>query len=262
MPFPESVTRDVKRRAHFQCCLCRTLGVEIHHIVPQSEKGPDTLDNAAPLCPSCHETYGANPLKRKFIREARDLWYEICEKRYAPDPTLLCEVRDAVSRAASKSDISELRQDILSSLGKFALPSGVLSVSVPRTPGGDETGRDLTIADFLVMIFGLSSERPREQLDLLTHKALWPVKGGYRTAYNAFLKKFGNVTLRHLAARGLDQAEVPIEEGLTEEEVVSALSLLSVEAVCLIELSNGRFRAVLREDGEVEWSLEDRNKGK
>ena len=45
----------------------------------------DTEDNAAPLCPSCHETFGANPTKRKFIREARDFWYEFCEKRYASD---------------------------------------------------------------------------------------------------------------------------------------------------------------------------------
>ncbi|MEM7599809.1 MAG: HNH endonuclease signature motif containing protein [Verrucomicrobiota bacterium] len=85
MPFPESVKTTVRRKAHFHCCLCKALGVEIHHIIPQEEDGPDTEDNAAPLCPSCHETYGANPQKRKFIREARDLWYEICEKRFASD---------------------------------------------------------------------------------------------------------------------------------------------------------------------------------
>jgi hypothetical protein len=46
---------------------------------------PDELENAAPLCPSCHETYGANPTKRKFLREARDLWYEIlCDPLRGP----------------------------------------------------------------------------------------------------------------------------------------------------------------------------------
>jgi HNH endonuclease len=83
--FSESVKLAVRKRAHFQCCLCKSLGVEVHHVVPQSENSADTEENAAPLCPSCHETYGANPLKRKFITEARDLWYEICRERYASD---------------------------------------------------------------------------------------------------------------------------------------------------------------------------------
>ena len=85
MAFSEAVKLAVRKRAHFQCCLCKSLGVENHHIVPQSESGSDNEENAAPLCPSCHETYGANPLKRKFISEARDFWYEICRERYASD---------------------------------------------------------------------------------------------------------------------------------------------------------------------------------
>lgn len=92
MAFAESVKASVRRRAHFTCCLCKTLGVEIHHIEPQEEGGSDSEDNAAPLCPSCHETYGANRLKRKFIREARDFWYEICEARYGSDAARLDEI--------------------------------------------------------------------------------------------------------------------------------------------------------------------------
>jgi 5-methylcytosine-specific restriction endonuclease McrA len=55
------------------------MGVEVHHIIPQEEGGSDREENAAPLCLSCHETYGASSQKREFIREARDLWYEICK---------------------------------------------------------------------------------------------------------------------------------------------------------------------------------------
>ena len=62
--------------------MCHDLVVHIHHIVPQAEGGSDTEDNAAPLCPSCHDKFGANPQKRKLIREMRDHWYEICEERY------------------------------------------------------------------------------------------------------------------------------------------------------------------------------------
>ncbi|MES1216933.1 MAG: HNH endonuclease signature motif containing protein [Bacteroidota bacterium] len=83
MPFTEEIKYQVKRLSHQSCCVCKSIGIEIHHIIPQSEQGEDTLDNAAPLCPSCHEIYGQNPTKRKFIKEARNIWYEICERRYA-----------------------------------------------------------------------------------------------------------------------------------------------------------------------------------
>jgi hypothetical protein len=74
--------------------MCHTLGVEIHHIIPESEGGPDGEDNAAPLCPTCHEIYGANPVKRKLIRECRDLWYEICARRYASDEERLERIEE------------------------------------------------------------------------------------------------------------------------------------------------------------------------
>lgn len=106
MAFSEALKLKVKRRAHFCCCLCHGLGVEVHHIIPQAEGGPETEDNAAPLCPSCHEAYGANPEKRKFIREARDLWYDICEKRFVSDPDRLDEIATLLSQAATKADLN------------------------------------------------------------------------------------------------------------------------------------------------------------
>jgi hypothetical protein len=108
MSFSEAVKRDVKRRAHFQCCLCRSLGVEVHHVVPQSEDGPDVEENAAPLCPSCHETYGANPEKRKFIREARELWYEIGVSRYGSDSSQLEAIKSRLDSLATKEDIARI----------------------------------------------------------------------------------------------------------------------------------------------------------
>ena len=105
MAFSETLKLKVRRRAHFTCCLCHALGPEVHHIVPQGEGGDDNEDNAAPLCPSCHETYGANSAKRKFIREARDCWYEICEKRYASDPDRLDEIGSMLNKAATKHDL-------------------------------------------------------------------------------------------------------------------------------------------------------------
>jgi len=82
MAFTEDLKQEVRQKAAFQCCRCKRIGVEIHHIIPQADGGPDTIDNAAPLCPACHEDFGANPIKRKQIREMRDWWYGRVEAMY------------------------------------------------------------------------------------------------------------------------------------------------------------------------------------
>jgi hypothetical protein len=112
MSFSEILKSKVRKKAHFSCCLCKAIGIEVHHIVPQEQGGPDTEDNAAPLCPSCHETYGANPEKRKFIREARDLWYEICEKRYAPDSSKLDDIKKALEKMVSYDDFQRFKEEL------------------------------------------------------------------------------------------------------------------------------------------------------
>ena len=130
MPFSETIKLVVKRKAHFMCCLCHSLGVEVHHIIPEALSGADSEDNAVPLCPSCHETYGANPEKRKFIREARELWYEICERRYVSDPDRLDQISTLLSATASRADIEHAVKQITSAIESAALK--------PHTHGQDE----------------------------------------------------------------------------------------------------------------------------
>ena len=55
------------------------MGLEIHHIQPKAEDGINTEDNAAPLCPSCHRSFGGNQELRSRVREMRDDWYKKCE---------------------------------------------------------------------------------------------------------------------------------------------------------------------------------------
>nr|WP_275444531.1 HNH endonuclease [Paenibacillus sp. ACRRX] len=81
MAFSEKIKLEAKRRACFRCVICHKVFVEIHHIIPQAEGGSDTIENAAPLCASCHDLFGGNPEKRKQIREMRDDWYERMERR-------------------------------------------------------------------------------------------------------------------------------------------------------------------------------------
>ena len=108
MAFPESVKLAVKRKSHFSCCICHERNIHVHHIIPQAEGGPDTFDNAAPLCPNCHDVLGNNPDKQKTIREQRDFWYEFCEQRFASDNERLDNIEAAIAGLATKDDIAAI----------------------------------------------------------------------------------------------------------------------------------------------------------
>lgn len=59
-----AIARETLRRAKGKCELCGApapfldlIGepfLEVHHILPLSEGGPDTMENTAALCPNCH----------------------------------------------------------------------------------------------------------------------------------------------------------------------------------------------------------------
>lgn len=58
--------------------------MQLHHIIPEAQGGPDTTDNCIPLCLECHEEVGAynssHPIGRKFtsqeLKGHRDLWFD------------------------------------------------------------------------------------------------------------------------------------------------------------------------------------------
>lgn len=109
MPFNENIKQKVKERAHFKCCLCHeTWATEIHHIIPESEDGPNEEDNAAPLCATCHDLYGANPEKCKFIKDNRDFWYSLCERKSPPNPEVMREINERLCNVATKNDVQNI----------------------------------------------------------------------------------------------------------------------------------------------------------
>lgn len=81
MGFNERTRNQAKYKSAHRCCVCHKPFVEIHHLVPQAEGGADSLENAAPLCASCHDLYGGNPEKRKTLRQMRDYWWDLMEER-------------------------------------------------------------------------------------------------------------------------------------------------------------------------------------
>ena len=114
MPFSEALKLTVKRKAAFRCCRCHEIGIDIHHIVPEAEGGPDDIDNAAPLCQNCHARFGANPEKQKEIRQMRDFWYEVVEERYHGDQSQFAKLNETILniQQASKAEMDELRKEL------------------------------------------------------------------------------------------------------------------------------------------------------
>ncbi|MCW3105173.1 MAG: endonuclease [Bacteroidetes bacterium] len=81
MAFPESIKVQALENSAFRCCICQDLAADVHHIIPKSKKGSNLLENAAPLCASCHDLFGDNPAKSKKIRQMRDYWWTIIKAR-------------------------------------------------------------------------------------------------------------------------------------------------------------------------------------
>jgi len=111
MDFPEPIKLEAKRRSNFRCCVCQQPWVEVHHIVPQADGGPSTIDNAAPLCGSCHNQYGANPALRKQLREMRDHWWGRCAASAAEPAALQLAQRLDVLQSQYQS--GSAKQDAL-----------------------------------------------------------------------------------------------------------------------------------------------------
>ncbi len=62
----EALLAAVGRR----CCICGTLhNVQVHHIVPKEQGGSDQIDNAIPLCPSCHDRVHVKPSRGRTTRD-------------------------------------------------------------------------------------------------------------------------------------------------------------------------------------------------
>ncbi len=102
MSFSEKQKLEVKKKAAFRCCRCHEIGIDVHHIVPQSDGGPDDIENAAPLCQNCHDRFGANSEKRKEIKQMRDWWYEVVKEKYSGDQEKWQRINELILQIQSK----------------------------------------------------------------------------------------------------------------------------------------------------------------
>ena len=94
--FNRKEVADLLTRCHRRCCIChRFCGVkmETDHIVPQSQGGDESIDNALPVCFECHaEIHSYNPKHPRGrmytpeeLRAHKEQWLDTCERH----PTVL-----------------------------------------------------------------------------------------------------------------------------------------------------------------------------
>ncbi len=91
MPFGRKVQEDALVKSARRCCVCHVFTgreAEVQHITPESENGPNAIDNAIVLCQRCHGEAGhydtqhprGNKYSREELRRHRDLWWGTCER--------------------------------------------------------------------------------------------------------------------------------------------------------------------------------------
>lgn len=251
MSFSEQLKLSIRRRAHFRCCLCRAIGVEIHHILPKEENGPDTEDNAAPLCPSCHEIYGANPTKRKFIREARDFWYETCSSNATQPGLTLADLSSAIEDLATKNDINDLKNKI----------STLLTQNTDSLNNSDSNPVTVPLERFIRSLYDEHFENSGWLYSAIFDSRFWYESGADsydlldRRAF--FLKTYGEETAKQLCSVA-GKAVSFHDHGFTEEDFGRVVSLVITTVILVTQHKQfvdheNALECAVRADGEFLW---------
>lgn len=208
MVFTELLKKEVRKRCHMRCCLCHELGVEIHHIVPQEQGGPDSPDNAAPLCPTCHERYGANPEKRKFIREARENWYSICDQRYRSD----------------SGKIDELYK--------------LLSQHLTNKPPSGSKATGLTLAELMRWLYALDVTKRNVKCEHVEFAYEFIFGGSVDEEVDnikrEFADKLGVLSAKRLCAFGLYHWGKSLDDGVTVDELESLVRSIAISMIMIL----------------------------
>jgi hypothetical protein len=225
MAFTEATKYEVKKIAHLSCCVCKSIGIEIHHIVPKSEGGSDEIDNAAPLCPSCHETYGANSQKRKFIKESRDIWYDICSKRYLGDIDRIDQLRDDIKILSNQLAATDLSKNIAEHLLNKLKESQFFASNY------DEIS--WSIGDIIRFLLNYKEPIDPEQnanIDVC-YSFLYNIRGGndelnkeYDVLKNNFLTAFGNIIARKLTINLIQHSQINWFTRVSEDSLQKLMS--------------------------------------
>jgi hypothetical protein len=251
MAFLEPLKTEIRRQCDMRCCVCHAIGVEIHHIVPENDGGADTAENATPLCPTCHETYGANPTKRKFIREAKDSWYEVSRSRLSSGIPGVEQLIALASQGITRKDLDTFRQNLLTDLTTILHPS-----RADNKLRGQPLGQ---ILEFIYDFTHDSSKENKQAIEFLFFFVWGDSLGndeGDQTKKD-FLDFFGRETAKRLCAYILHGHPFNLtRDGFTEEEMCELVHRLMITMILILhhkEVSTSQMRLDLSitKDSEI-----------
>ena len=207
MPFKESLKAKIRKQSDHACCVCRGReGVDVHHIIPQNEGGPDTEENAAPLCTRCHDILGPNPVKRKYIRECRNHWFEECARGHSIGLGIRAIQEVLQGQTGGINEIKNL-------LATVAVGNSTRS-----------SAKHLTIGDYLRYIFGQSIyETKFEDIDRKLVDSLYELFFCEKAwsddidIKKEFIERFGTETARRLLMYVLSNEKVDLRKSRFEK---------------------------------------------
>lgn len=102
MGFPPKIKQEALQLSARHCSVChryKGIRMEVHHLVQEADGGPNTLNNAIPVCFDCHADAGhfnnRHPKGSKFsipeLKDARDKWYEFVRTNSIPEKLIISE---------------------------------------------------------------------------------------------------------------------------------------------------------------------------
>lgn len=236
----------------------------MHHIAPQEDSGPDTEDNAAPLCPTCHEIYGANPTKRKFIREARDFWYETCANSQATGGVSSEDLRLELEGVATKNDIAELRDQLVALLS-VKVPMALVSAA----PVSNQDDFVPVSIDRYVQTFYEDEFCEDDRLfDFFFNSRIWYEPGSdsyeFLDARALFLRLYGERTAGRICLFECNSVGFSLD-GFTEDLFGKVLRRIRTQIIMIVgheKFRKNGFQCSVGHSGEFQWRMKPSGKTK
>jgi hypothetical protein len=115
-----------------RCCLCpeHQEVVDLHHIVPISENGPNTEDNLMVICPTCHAKIHRirNRYTSNQLRMYKERWVQLCELGLPLDQRLAQAYSYKQPPPGSSSDPEKSKVPIYKN-PRYIVPSAIVLVA-------------------------------------------------------------------------------------------------------------------------------------
>ena len=172
MAFPAKVSKEVLKACGRCCSIChRFCGkkIEIHHIIQKSDGGPDTFENAIPLCYNCHADMGKtdphHPKGRNYteseLKYLRDLTYDLVKSGKLPQTVGSISMNDKETRCYWKR-YKKLRFEVSYILDYYANIYTNIIVYTNEENVRYEKASDILRSIGVKIIAFTKEERPRE----------------------------------------------------------------------------------------------------